>query len=179
MRLVFSLRPALWQAQTRLPASGPFWTLPSRADHVAGMQHSALGQRRVDHRPLHAFPILGVALADDDNVKRHPERTERSTYTHHLSVPVRRVALYDQEAEVAVRSSVTASMRTKELLAICSADCRCRLPNIPANQVRATTSYRPKTGMAGRFSKSPWPLIRQLHEERFGRRGTDALPHAL
>ena len=25
-----------------------------------------------------------------------------------------------------------------------------------------------KTGMAGRFSKSPWPLIRRLHEERFG-----------
>jgi hypothetical protein len=25
-------------------------------------------------------------------------------------------------------------------------------------------------GMAGKFSKSPWPLIRRLHEERFGPR---------
>jgi hypothetical protein len=25
-----------------------------------------------------------------------------------------------------------------------------------------------KTGIAGKFSKSPWPLIRKLHEERFG-----------
>jgi hypothetical protein len=24
------------------------------------------------------------------------------------------------------------------------------------------------SGMAGRLSKSPWPLIRRLHEERFG-----------
>jgi hypothetical protein len=27
-----------------------------------------------------------------------------------------------------------------------------------------------KTGMAGKSSKSPWPLIRKLHEERFGPR---------
>ncbi len=25
-----------------------------------------------------------------------------------------------------------------------------------------------KTGMAGRFSKSPWPLIERLHARRFG-----------
>jgi len=35
---------------------------------------------------------------------------------------------------------------------------------------RTTTSHPAKTGMAGKFSKSPWPLIRRLHEERFGPR---------
>jgi hypothetical protein len=39
---------------------------------------------------------------------------------------------------------------------------------IPAGKVRATTSCGSKTGMAGKFSKSPWPLIRRLHEKRFG-----------
>jgi hypothetical protein len=29
--------------------------------------------------------------------------------------------------------------------------------------------YEVLAGMAGKFSKSPWPLIRQLHQERFGR----------
>src|SRR3984885_16160622 len=29
-------------------------------------------------------------------------------------------------------------------------------------------------GEGGKFSKSPWPLIRQLHEERFGRWGASA-----
>jgi hypothetical protein len=28
--------------------------------------------------------------------------------------------------------------------------------------------YEVLAGMAGKSSKSPWPLIRQLHEERFG-----------
>jgi hypothetical protein len=28
--------------------------------------------------------------------------------------------------------------------------------------------YEVLAGMAGKFSKSPWPLIRRLHEERFG-----------
>ena len=45
----------------------------------------------------------------------------------------------------------------------------CR-PNAYNSRVRTTTSHRRKTGMAGRLSKSPWSLIRQLHEERFGPR---------
>ncbi len=40
--------------------------------------------------------------------------------------------------------------------------------DIPANQVRTTASYRPKTGVVGMFSNAPWPLIRRLHGERFG-----------
>jgi hypothetical protein len=36
---------------------------------------------------------------------------------------------------------------------------------------------RSKTGMAGKSSKSPWPLIRRLHEERFGD-GADAVRSA-
>lgn len=39
-----------------------------------GMQHSTLGQRGMHHRPLHGSPVLGVALADDDHIERHPER---------------------------------------------------------------------------------------------------------
>ncbi len=31
----------------------------------------------------------------------------------------------------------------------------------------ANVRFLLKTGMAGRLSKSPWPLIRRLHEERF------------
>jgi hypothetical protein len=78
------------------------------------MQHATLGQRGVHHRPLYASPILGVALADDEDIERHPERAERSTETYHLGVPVLRVALYDQEVEVAVGAGVTAGTRTEE-----------------------------------------------------------------
>ena len=42
-------------------------------------------------------------------------------------------------------------------------------PGITSREsVRTTASYRRKTGMAGRFSKSPWPLIRRLYDDRFG-----------
>src|SRR5580700_6206878 len=78
------------------------------------MQHSTLGERSVHHRPLHAPPIIGVALAYDDDIERHPERPECSTETHHLSMPVLRVALNDQEVEVAVGARVTAGARAKE-----------------------------------------------------------------
>jgi len=78
------------------------------------MQHSTLGERGVYHRPFHASPILGVALANDDNIERHPERTEGSTETHHLGVLVLRIALHDQEVEVAVRAGVTAGTRAEE-----------------------------------------------------------------
>jgi len=37
-----------------------------------GMQHSTLGERGMHHRPLHAFPILDVALAYDNDIERHP-----------------------------------------------------------------------------------------------------------
>jgi hypothetical protein len=72
------------------------------------MQHSTLGESGVNHRALYASPILGVALAYDENVERHPERAERSTETHHLGVPILGLALHDEEVEIAVRTSVTA-----------------------------------------------------------------------
>jgi hypothetical protein len=78
------------------------------------MQHATLGQRGVHHRSLYASPILSVALAYDEDIERHPERAERSTETYHLGVPVLRVALYDQEVEVAVGASVTAGTRAEE-----------------------------------------------------------------
>lgn len=78
------------------------------------MQHSTLGERGVHHRPLHVPPIIGVALAYDDDIEGHPERPECSSETHHLGVPVLRIALDDQEVEVAVGAGITAGMRTKE-----------------------------------------------------------------
>jgi hypothetical protein len=78
------------------------------------MQHSTLGKSGVHYRPLHAPPILGVTLAYDENVERHPERTERSTETHHLGVPILWLALHDEEVEIAVRTSVTARTRAEE-----------------------------------------------------------------
>ncbi len=78
------------------------------------MQHSTLGERGVHHRPLHASPILGVALAYNDDIERHPERAKSPTKTHHLGVPVVRIALHDQEVEVAVRAGVAAGTRAEE-----------------------------------------------------------------
>ena len=79
-----------------------------------GMQHSTLGESGVHHRPLHASPIIGVALAYDNDVERHPERAESSTETHHLGVAILGVALHDQKVEVAVRAGVTAGTRAEE-----------------------------------------------------------------
>jgi hypothetical protein len=78
------------------------------------MQYSTLGECSVHHRPLHAPPIIGVALAYDDDIERHSERPECSAETHHLGVPILGVALDDQEIEVAVRAGVPAGTRTKE-----------------------------------------------------------------
>jgi hypothetical protein len=78
------------------------------------MQHSTLGESSVNHRPLHVSPILGITLADDDDIERHPERAERSTQTHHLGVSIMEATLHDQEVEVAVRACIAASMRTEE-----------------------------------------------------------------
>ena len=78
------------------------------------MQNSTLGEGSMDHRSLHAFPILGVALADDDDIERHPERAERSTETHHLGVSVLEVALHDEEVEVTVRTCIAAGTRAEE-----------------------------------------------------------------
>jgi hypothetical protein len=77
------------------------------------MQDSALGQRGMHHRSLHGPPVLCVALADDDYIERYSERTKRATETHHLGVTVVRVALYDEEIEIAVRASITARPRTE------------------------------------------------------------------
>jgi len=79
-----------------------------------GMKHSTLGESGVDHRALYPSPILGVVLAYDQDIERHPEWAERSTETDHLGVSVLRPALHDEEVEVAVRTSVTASTRAKE-----------------------------------------------------------------
>jgi len=68
----------------------------------------------VHHRPLDAAPVLCVALADDDYVERPSERTKRATETHHLGMTVARVALYDEEIEVAVRARVTARLRAEQ-----------------------------------------------------------------
>jgi hypothetical protein len=78
------------------------------------MKQSTLGESGVNHRPLHAAPILGVALAYNDDIERHPERTERSSETHHLGVPVLRLALDNHKVEIAIRTSVTARTRAEE-----------------------------------------------------------------
>jgi hypothetical protein len=70
------------------------------------MEDSTLGQRGVHHRALHAPPVLGVALADDNNVERHSERTQRSVEPYHLGVPVGGVALYDKDVEITIRACV-------------------------------------------------------------------------
>jgi hypothetical protein len=44
-----------------------------------------------------------------------------------------------------------------------------RSGRIPCNQA-GIWELSSKTGMAGKLSKSPWPLIRKLHHDRFGPR---------
>jgi len=72
------------------------------------MQHSTLGQRGMHHRSFHAFPVLSEALTHDDYVEWHSKWAKRSAQTHHLGVTIGRIALYDQEVEVAVESGVAA-----------------------------------------------------------------------
>jgi hypothetical protein len=78
------------------------------------VQHSTLGQRGVHHRSLHGAPVFCVALTDDDYIERHSERTKRATETHHLGMTVARVALYDEEIEIAVWAGITARLRANQ-----------------------------------------------------------------
>jgi len=64
--------------------------------------------------PFYAPPVLGIALADDDDIKRHSEGTKRTTKTHHLGMTVARVALHDKEIEIAVRLRIAARPRAEE-----------------------------------------------------------------
>jgi hypothetical protein len=89
-------------------------TLAKSSRSCGGMQHSTLGQRGVHHRSLHSPPFLCIALADDNNIERHAERTKCTTETHHLGVTVARVALYDEEIEIAVRARITTCPRAKQ-----------------------------------------------------------------
>lgn len=68
----------------------------------------------MNHRPLYAAPILGVALAYNDDIERHPERAERSTKTHHLGVSILRFALDNHKVEIAIWAGVTARTRAEE-----------------------------------------------------------------
>jgi preprotein translocase subunit SecD len=49
-----------------------------------------------------------------DYVERSSERTKRAAETHHLGMTVARVALYDEEIEVAVRACITAGPRVEQ-----------------------------------------------------------------
>lgn len=126
---------------------------------------------------------IGLDNADEKLVeRRRAQRTRRAESRNSNSLRVNEIVSLRFTTSGRCPSARRRSRRTRSPSG--SSGCRSRRSAIDLNVTepiaeteagggapeQAAAAHLANTGIAGKSSKSPWPLIRRLHEERFGSR---------